>query len=85
MWRRAVKYSLGATAAGCAGGYVFLYQQHQNGMVPPGTKYGLNNKMSIPSRDQMIGRMRRENFDIVVIGGGATGNSGGPYLMLSLL
>lgn len=39
-------------------------------MISPNTVY---HKTEIPSRDVMVNRLKDEMFDVLIIGGGATG------------
>lgn len=74
MWKRAIRYGMVTSTMAGAGSYVYLHRKHQVGMVPSNTTYALNKQLSVPSRDQMINRMKMESFDLIVIGGGATGS-----------
>lgn len=59
-----------------AGGGVCLYKaykQHQVGLVPPATSYNMTTLTPVPTRASMLQRMKTEKFDLIVIGGGATG------------
>lgn len=71
---------VGLAALGLGGPAV--YMNHRRSMVPSGTKYfvvsdddasGASPKYYPPSREEMIQKLKSEQFDILVIGGGAAG------------
>lgn len=83
--RRLAYTSLFVGASTAAGG-AFLHRRHNRNKVPDGTKYYVTAATSPgaqgdnarapylpPPREEMISKMKKERFDVLVIGGGATG------------
>ncbi|KEP62051.1 UNVERIFIED_CONTAM: FAD-dependent glycerol-3-phosphate dehydrogenase [Hammondia hammondi] len=74
--------SAGLVGLGGAAAYGGLYYNHKKSMAPKETRYyyslasegGGRLSHLPPSREAMIERMKKERFDLLVIGGGATGS-----------
>ncbi|OEH78338.1 FAD-dependent glycerol-3-phosphate dehydrogenase [Cyclospora cayetanensis] len=89
VFARRLAYSSLAVGASTALGGAFLWRRHNKGKVPEGTKYyvtptgpsGASGALAgprkapylPPSREEMIAKMKQDRFDVLVIGGGATG------------
>ena len=87
LFARRLAYTSLALGASAAAGGGLLYRRHNRGKVPEGTKYYVTPAVGAPtapgppgrapylppSREEMISRMKQETFDILVIGGGASG------------
>ncbi|PFH37698.1 FAD-dependent glycerol-3-phosphate dehydrogenase [Besnoitia besnoiti] len=81
---RVLTYTAGLIGTGGAAAYAGLYYNHQRSMAPKDTRYYASlaaesakkgSTAHLPSsREAMIERMKRERFDVLVIGGGATGS-----------
>nr|CEL66611.1 TPA: glycerol-3-phosphate dehydrogenase, putative [Neospora caninum Liverpool] len=74
--------SAGVLGLGGVAAYAGLYYNHRKSMIPKETRYyaslpvGQGGAIAhLPtSREEMIERMKKERFDVLVIGGGATGS-----------
>ncbi|KAL8430771.1 hypothetical protein Efla_004007 [Eimeria flavescens] len=86
VFGRRLAYTSLALGASAAAGGTLLYRRHNRSKVPLDTKYYVNSGGTglsgpiggtspylPPSREAMISKMKQEKFDVLVIGGGASG------------
>lgn len=75
MWHQTLRVGTATLVAGGGVGMYKLYRQHQTAMCPTQTSYCVTKATVVPSRASMLERMKTEKFDLIVIGGGATGTA----------
>ncbi|KAK2195920.1 bifunctional FAD-dependent glycerol-3-phosphate dehydrogenase/Alpha-glycerophosphate oxidase [Babesia duncani] len=73
MAKRYLVTFVGVSSAAVGATYFSVRRQHEKSSIPKDTKYYY--PPALPSRNSMLERLRNEEFDVLVIGGGCTGSA----------